>query len=218
MFENVFFDPWIGKNYGTELSIFRKKILILGNSHYCEDCEDCGNRELHPDCTDLTRRVIIDYLDPEHKAYWKSTFSTFINSMYNKPTSIKERRNFFESISFYNYLQIAAGEDPYSTEKYDYTDDRYLKAFYEVINKTLPDVVICWGNKLWDLLPDNWGDHGEAEKGTGINVGNDVFTKYYTYPYKDDKKIMLIGIRHPSMAFSRDYHYQIFSELIFSHK
>lgn len=217
MINEVFFDPWVGKNYGTERSIFNKKVLILGDSHYCKCCEGCGNRTLHPDCTDFTRKVVIDYLDPAHKADWKSTYSTFINSMLNKSTSTEERADFFESVVFYNFLQISAGEDPYSTKQYDYTDDRYLRAFYDVIDKTLPDVVICWGGKLWDTLPNNWNNYGEAEKGAGININNDVFGKYYTYPYRGDKRILLIGVRHPSMGFARDYHHQIFSKLIFTH-
>ncbi len=79
----VFFEPWVGDKYDIEFSMFRKKVLIVGNSHYCEKCEDCGNRELHPDCIDFTKHVIKDYLDKNHKATWKKTFSTFVNSMFN---------------------------------------------------------------------------------------------------------------------------------------
>lgn len=36
--KNVKFKPWVGKDYhdGNE---FGKKILVIGESHYCEDCE-----------------------------------------------------------------------------------------------------------------------------------------------------------------------------------
>lgn len=215
MANNIFFDPWVGDKYGSELSIFREKILILGNSHYCDICEDCGNRELHPDCVDFTKRVVRVYLDTSQKDTWKKTFSTFVNCMLNKSTSNEERMEFFDSVAFYNYLQIAAGEDPYSTGQYDYTDVRYLEAFYEVVDKIQPDVVICWGNKVWEALPNNWNNYGEAKEGLGIKIDGDVFNKYLTYPYEDGHKILLIGVQHPSQAFPRDYYHHVFSELIF---
>lgn len=211
---NIFFDPWIGENYGTDKATFHKKILLLGNSHYCEACNDCGNRDLHPDCTKLTNTVVNDYLDPSHVASWKKTFSTFINSMLGKSTSEQERKNFFDSVAFYNYLQVAAGEDAYSTGNFNFAESRQLQAFYEVLNNVEPDVVISWGSKVWDVLPDNWNNYGEAEKGKGISIGDQIFYKYYTYPY-NNKKILLIGVQHPSVGYSTGFYHGIFSELIF---
>lgn len=214
MGSKIFFDPWVGDKFGSKLSMFNKKILVLGDSHYCDSCEDCGNRELHPDCIDFTKQVVRNYLDVNHKAAWKKTFSTFVNSMLNKSTSDEDRTIFFESIAFYNFLQVAAGEDPYSTRNFNYTHERYLEAFYEVIDKTLPDVVICWGGRVWDALPNNWNNYGEAEKGLGVKIDGDVFKNYLIYPFKGDHKILLIGIQHPSISFARDFHYRIFSSLI----
>jgi hypothetical protein len=211
----IFFDPWIGQNYGKPGSIFNKRILALGGSHYCKDCEDCGSRELHPECTSMTQDVVKEYLSGNCHEYWKKTFSTFINSFYDRSTSDEERKEFFKSVIFYNYLQTCAGEDPYSASQYDYTEEKHLKAFYEVIDKTLPDVVISWGSKVWEALPDDWNEYGEAEKGTPININGDNFQDYQYYPYKNRHKIMLILAHHPSVAYDRLYHYKIFSELIF---
>lgn len=214
MTQHIFFEPWIGKNYGTNLSIYNKKILILGDSHYCESCDDCGNSKAHPECVNFTQKVVCDYLDPNHKGAWKKTYSTFINCMFNKSTSIEERNDFFSSVAFYNYLQVAAGEDAYSAGKYDYNSESHLKAFYEVIDKVNPEIIICWGDRVWDVLPNNWGNYGNAKEGAGINVNGDVFKKYLTYPYKDGGRIMLIGVQHPCMGFASDYHNHIFSELV----
>lgn len=211
---NIFFDPWIGENYGTDQAHFNKKILILGNSHYCDDCIDCGNRDLKPECTEFTKTVVKDYLDPSHVASWKKTFSTFINSMFGRSVSDLERKDFFDSVAFYNYLQVAAGEDAYSTGNYNFAESRHLNAFYEVLNNVEPDVVISWGSKVWDTLPDAWNDYGEADKGNDIVIGDQIFNKYYTYPY-NNRKILLIGVRHPSVGYSTEFHHAIFSDLIF---
>ena len=211
---NIFFDPWIGENYGTDKAMFSKKILVLGNSHYCGECDDCGKRDLHSKCADFTKNVINDYLNPSHVASWKKTFSTFINSMFGRLTSEQERKDFFDSVVFYNYLQVSAGEDAYSTGNYNFAKNRHLNAFYEVLNNVGPDVVVSWGSKVWDALPDNWNNYGETDKGNGIRIGNQLFKNYYTYPY-NNRKILLIGVRHPSVGYSTEFHYGIFSELIF---
>ena len=39
--DRPFFEPWIGENYENG-GLFGKKILALGDSHYCDSCEVCG--------------------------------------------------------------------------------------------------------------------------------------------------------------------------------
>ena len=53
---SIFFRPWVGSAYTTGV-IFGKRVMILGESHYCEEgCTDCGNarvpstRHLYPVC------------------------------------------------------------------------------------------------------------------------------------------------------------------------
>lgn len=209
---NIFFEPWVGNNFGKITSIFDKKVLILGDSHYCDDCENCGDRSQNSDCTNLTKNVIQDYLNPAHKANWKKTFSTFINSMFPETASPLQREQLLNSVAFYNYLQVAAGDNAYSTGKYDYTKAEYLDAFYEVLNLIEPDIVICWGDRVWNALPNNWNNYGEADKGPGIPIGNEVFKNYYSYPYKN-KTILLIGVHHPCSGYSVNFYRSIFFSL-----
>ncbi|WP_293589314.1 hypothetical protein [Prevotella sp.] len=43
MSSNIFFQPFVGKDYANG-GIFGKRIMILGESHYCDEgCCDCGN-------------------------------------------------------------------------------------------------------------------------------------------------------------------------------
>lgn len=46
MSSNIFFQPFVGKDYANG-GIFGKRIMILGESHYCdESCADCGDCQL----------------------------------------------------------------------------------------------------------------------------------------------------------------------------
>lgn len=43
---------------------FGKRIMILGESHYCdESCADCGDCQLHRECMNFTQQVLDDYLN-----------------------------------------------------------------------------------------------------------------------------------------------------------
>ena len=51
---NVFFQPFVGKDYTTG-GIFGKRIMVLGESHYCDEgCTDCGNVANHRECRTFT--------------------------------------------------------------------------------------------------------------------------------------------------------------------
>lgn len=218
MFTNVFFNPVAGKNYATKESLFSKKILVLGDSHYC-DCEctsreTCGDKLLHPDCLNFTEEIINMYLNPEcngTRFSWKRSYSRFINSMYGHSANQEERESFFDSIVFYNFLQNAAGKNWNDANNYDHGQNQHLKAFYVVLDNYMPDVVISWGNRLWNTLRNDWG-YGEAEK-KPLTINNEEFHSRYYYPYKN-KIIMLIGATHPSSSkFGNTFYHELFKHL-----
>lgn len=63
MANNIFFQPFVGKDY-ADGGIFGKRIMVLGESHYCDDgCADCGDCRLHRECMGFTQDVLRDYLD-----------------------------------------------------------------------------------------------------------------------------------------------------------
>ena len=207
----IFFDPWVGENYGTDKSILKKKILVLGGSHYCEECATCGDRMLHPGCVSYTRDRIGEYLNPAFNAPWKKTYTSFINSVYGGATSHEQQRRYFSSICFYNFLQLSAGKDPNSAHRYNYKDIRHRLAFYEIIRRWMPDIVISWGDKVWNALPDDWG-YGTAIKGAAMSVAGTAFTSYQRYPF-EETTVLLIGVHHPSTGYDRGLHHEVFSRL-----
>lgn len=43
--DSPYFEPWVGENYENG-GTFGKKILVLGNSHYCNDLKTVKAAEL----------------------------------------------------------------------------------------------------------------------------------------------------------------------------
>ena len=63
MNSNIFFQPFVGKDYANG-GIFGKRIMILGESHYCdESCTDCGDCQLHRECMNFTQQVLDEVLN-----------------------------------------------------------------------------------------------------------------------------------------------------------
>ncbi|GAA0304484.1 hypothetical protein GCM10009128_24800 [Psychrosphaera haliotis] len=199
---SVFFKPWVGKQYGQVNSIFRKKILILGDSHYTDELEVPELINDQPS-SDFTTAVINDYLNEEIKGNWKSTFTKFMNSFVQGTVHENSaQEELWNSVAFYNYLQIPAGSEPRLTQHYDYSKEKDRDAFLEVLSELKPDVIISWGSKAWDAIPEDFG--------FGKYVPNKEFSDFfYTYPFKD-VKLQVLGINHPSSAYKSSYWADVF--------
>lgn len=206
--KSVFFFPWIGKNYETGIN--GKKILILGESHICGGCQAyCGNLEVEDyACRYLTDKTIGDffsYKSGNREIYrkWMDTYTKFSNVFHNKHLTEDELKDFWNSIIFYNYVQ-------YSTDKARKTPDykefvNSEKAFFEVVAEYKPDLIIAWGVRLWDLLPEG-GEYKSLKEATLINNGKGLY--YYTV---DNKDIAIMHVYHPSTsAFS----YSIYDTIV----
>ena len=181
------YKPWVGKNYSTG---FRgKKILVLGESHY-DDPETIDS--------DLTRWVINDIVyNPEGQSY-RATFTCFERAMVGRPMTQKEREEFWESVIFYNYLQFPT-EGPRSTPKPEYWSES-ADAFVELLETYMPDLIIVWGARLYNALPDLGG------KGGILKLENGDTADYWIYPIKG-KEIHALKIHHPSAPSGRNWGY-----------
>lgn len=211
-FQHVRFLPWIGDNYKNGGGVFRQRTLILGGSHYSDEYESFQNPELRQEWATFTNEVVEYYLDDNIRGKWKGTYSRFVNSVYGDTTDLDRRRNFFESVVFYNYLQDVAGGGPTEAHRYDYNEPRHFQAFTEVIETLRPEVVISWGYKAWNALPNDWG-FGPAvvSKGIELEAGGKSFD-IYDYPYRGTD-IRLVGVHHPSIGYDVGFHHALFKHL-----
>ena len=110
MNSNIFFQPFVGKDY-VNGGIFGKRIMILGESHYCdESCTDCGDCQLHRECMNFTQQVLDDYLNENRERQnWMRTFLKFERSLVGEETNQAMRLKIWNSVIFFNYLQVAMG-------------------------------------------------------------------------------------------------------------
>jgi hypothetical protein len=110
--EHVNFRPWVGSNYSTN-GFQGKKILVLGESHYCTElCQNgrcfplCKKENMKEECFSQTESVIHDFVYYYSGEKYEQTFLCFERAILGKEASQQEREMFWEGIIFYNYLQF----------------------------------------------------------------------------------------------------------------
>lgn len=74
--KKVFFKPWVGKDYDSG-GMFGKKILVLGEAHRCQGCNDCGQVENAEECADFTSKNCIEVFLSGKTGSWTGTFRKF---------------------------------------------------------------------------------------------------------------------------------------------
>lgn len=200
-FSHVNFYPWVGKNYNKGI-LNGKKVLILGESHYCKDelteggrCFPCCDQgKMSKECHNQT---ILNECNGK-------AFTTFERAVYGRILTQQERDNFWEGVVFYNYFQYSQPR-PRCLLNQSKLEDSEL-AFKEILEKYIPDYIIAWGFRLYDLLPDWKGTHSE------IIIGDDK-RSVWTY-HIGNKDIPVLSIEHPSSGMSWEYCHQFIKEFL----
>lgn len=132
---------------GSEITIFLvvivgKKILVLGESHYCKDlsngkCSACKRDNMRDDCFSQTVDVISGYIENYTGERYEQTFLCFERAVLGKKLSLDERKEFWHSVVFYNYIQF----DQSGPRKnlIPETSNTSEEAFKEILEKYKPD-------------------------------------------------------------------------------
>ncbi len=201
--KDVKFEPWKGKNYNTS-GFNGKKILVIGESFYCSE-EDA--------VATLTTKIVKDYLAirkgecRENKGGWTNTYLKFERSLIGKETTPKESREIWDSIAFYNYLQVPMSGARESGFTIDYKNAE--NAFFEVINELQPDLIIVWGvGKLFNNLPE---DRWTWDKPLNVE-GWDIQNGFYQLDNK--KQVRCVAVYHPSTGYQWDWWHKVISRFL----
>ena len=162
--QHVNFYPWRGARYDT--GIKNKRILILGESHYCEDSDKsqksrhrcpkefdnyCMSCYMDRECHEKTIDTIVEHLSSENYRTHK-TFESLVNG---HSLSEKERFEFWHHLAFYEYIQYAQPKPKMPLKQGDPTQNR--NAFLEVLDLLKPDKIIIWGKRFYHLLLNEFG-------------------------------------------------------------
>lgn len=199
----VFFKPYIGKHY-LDKGYLGKKLLILGESHYCGGCDKCGDLQNFDDgCREFTKTVVNDYLSYKkgeiNHANWMRTFTVFTNVLLGKQVEPETVIDFWDSIMFYNYVQDASIDAPRIPREEEVFVNSET-AFYEVLNEFQPDLIIVWGANLEGKLPQKNKTLSDFE------IFNEPGHRFHYYDVVG-KKIPAYAIFHPSTSrFSYHFH------------
>lgn len=192
--ENVKFLPFVGKSYYS--NPFNRRIMVLGDSHY--------GSEPSPD---ITKDVINTYLNPDvEREGWMNTFVKFERSMLNHQTSRKDSAMVWNSLLFYNFLQVLL-----TGPREAGTNEQYAEAsvaFFEVLDEYKPDVLIVWGKRLWSKLPNERWEEGDVVSVEGYTIENGF------YRLSDGHKVRAFCVYHPSTGYDWGYWYKVISHFL----
>lgn len=195
MRNDIFFIPYVGMYYANG-GLFDRRVMILGESHYCDGgyC-DCGNCRLYKQCAKFTQDVLRDFLDErKERQNWMRTFVKFERSLVGKMTDWALRRKIWDSVMFYNYLQVAMSGPRKAGTSAQYK--QAANAFFEVIDKYEPECIIVWGKRLWNNMPnERWQDGDDI-----VVDGNHIATGYYIL--SNGKRAKVVAVYHPAGGYS----------------
>lgn len=186
--KNVKFLPWVGSNYANGRN--GKKILVLGESHYQWD-ENKIN-----DWRTITQTLVQEQIDGSYtRAFWTKIAICFLG---HSPT-LEEKKEFWSSVAFYNYVQESAGDGPRVAPQADSwaaSED----AFTEVLESLAPNFVLILGDRLTgnlsQFLKERAEDIDGAERIATFKIRTGEGSFGLAYP-----------VKHPSTGFNgRNWH------------
>ena len=204
--ENVKFIPWVGPEYEYGIRGFDNnghiiygtrenpgiKVAVLGDSHYCANQSEAIKT--------ITNTVIKDLFQKESEfEQYKNTYTKFIKSFtgYIDEFTNDSKIEAWHHILFYNYVQEAMERPRQSPSKKQFSEA--LIPFFEILEKNSPDVIIVWGKRLYNNLPQCGKQYPDLD--LTPDLGNGCSMEIWAYEVKG-KWIPIIAINHPSGAYS----------------
>lgn len=201
---HINFRPWVGNNYFSK-GYRGKRLLVLGESHYCTDLVEggkcyplCTREKMHTGCFSQTEDVISNFVYYYNGESYEQTFLCFERAILGKKATQEEREELWQGIIFYNYLQFDQ-YGPRKPIKQEYWAESEL-AFRELLEHYMPDNIIIWGVRLYNGLPDWGGKH------TLLQISENDYADVWTYTI-NGKGIPALKVYHPSTPIGKSWLY-----------
>lgn len=192
--EKVNYLPWVGENYMAE-GFAGRRVLALGESHYCAKASDSA--------PGITRDVILGLLDEDAEfEQYMNTYTKFAKAMLGADTlTFEDKRRFWNSIAFYNYVQKPMPAARIAPSKEDFSAS--AESFFDVLEELRPEVVIVWGSRLYNNLPRG------GMQGDDLRAPDGRWVETWRYFLQDGSAVHVLPIMHPSAAFSPEYWHEV---------
>ena len=197
----IVFRPWMVD--GPLPTIQDRRVMILGESHYhdCENDQNCSglnDAERHARHERLTIDVVGSWREKPHRSP--------ISHRLPKLFGLEDKNTFWQSVIFYNYLQVFAGPKARIRPSEEmWADSQNAEAFQEVSDKLEPDCILVLGKKLWSKLPSQVPPLAYAPEpeyrlpvSGNVNSYHSVERICYWYRSKTGKRALSMPIMHPS--------------------
>lgn len=174
------FEPWIGDNYKTPI-YNDVPILVLGESHY-------GRKNDYS--KELTKDLVERYLSGKiNKSRFWTTVAQFVANIHNSDKEFSKSK-IWNDFAFYNYIQKIVGIQPRinpDLKKFRESE----KAFFQVIDKHKPKLVIALGSRLYSRMYPLYEKKVKIDEKTSGRI-YDI----------EGHKFLCTKVRHPSAGFS----------------
>ena len=139
------FKPWVGSKYYSD-NQFGIRILLLGESHY-------GDKDEGENFTiEVVKKWGQGVEQGESLPFFKKVAVSVLNLDSAYELSDVDRKEFWEHVAFYNYVQTIVGEGPRERPLEDMWEES-KPLFYGVLDNLKPDLIIVLGKELSYNLP-----------------------------------------------------------------
>ena len=125
------------------------RILVLGHNHYCEKKEDfTASITINAVSSFLKERARGSIVSGEY-----NSFLYFEKSVIGESATPEEAIAFWNSVSFYNYVQANNTSDDKIKAMSKKQYKASYEAFFEILRFLKPEYVIAWGKTNYSNLP-----------------------------------------------------------------
>lgn len=143
--EKTMFHPWVGENWGQAgNSVGGVRLLILGESHYC----DPAHAHLVGQCVPDTTREVVEELAIGGPNRFFTGLTQIVSGRKKWQMAPTEIRALWDSIAFYNYVPVFAAAGPRLRPTAAMFESGHAP-FMQLLGELKPEAIIVCGNDAW---------------------------------------------------------------------
>ncbi len=192
----ISFSPWIGRDFGVGGVFGTLRVLVVGESHY-EWCKLCLDQKIPRDA-DLTVYCIAERLVQMGTRGLSRHWGVIENAFLGAEATLIERRQFWHSIAYYNFLQMIVGDGPRVPVKPSLWSDACVP-FLAVVEALRPNLIAVAGRRVWHQLPPEY-----SVLPTLHAAGKALDRR--SYHLCSGRDVLTVSIPHPSRGLGAPWH------------